>query len=126
VKEIVNVRFRLTSITEAYLQYPFRSEISFSTFYSHIDPIFKKPQRYRDICDYCELGKILKKDLIEQALKHDFIASEELDLDDNEVIGLNNQRNELIDYDYDDQEIVAIQMENFFRMKLNAIENGQK
>lgn len=61
--EEINVRYLNTSISEAYQNFERKNEISFSCFYSYVGDNFKKPHRLTDLCEYCELGKKLKKEL---------------------------------------------------------------
>ncbi len=41
----------------------YKDEISFSTFCNKIDNIYKKPHRLTDLCEYCEIGNELKKEI---------------------------------------------------------------
>ena len=38
---------------------------------------FKKPQRYSNLCDYCEYKTKLQKDIITQMKVYDFVNSDE-------------------------------------------------
>ncbi|CAF0840954.1 unnamed protein product [Brachionus calyciflorus] len=63
--EIINVRYMRISFREAYYSFPRKNELSFSTFYSNVESKFKKPHRLTDLCEYCELGRSIIKDLIQ-------------------------------------------------------------
>lgn len=78
------------------------------------------------MCDYCELGKTIKKQLIEFGHQNDFILTEFADLEINEVKELEGMRNKFIDYSFDDEEIVAIQLERFVNIKLNNLKSVEK
>ena len=47
-----HVRHRILPIYELYYNFPFKEELSFPTFYSHIGVEFKKPYRHSDLCDW--------------------------------------------------------------------------
>lgn len=79
--EHVNVRYCSMSISEAYHCFPNKFEISFSTFYSYVGNEFKKPHRLTDLCEYCELGKKIKQELLRHAIDYDFIFDS---IDENE------------------------------------------
>jgi hypothetical protein len=64
------VRYRQTTIKEAWKLFIERRQhdkkmksIPFTTFYKKIDKRFKKPFQLTDLCDYCEMGKNLQKEL---------------------------------------------------------------
>ena len=67
-----NAFIRHVSITEAYQKFPSKDSLSFSTFYKYIDDKFKKPARLTDLCDYCEFGKELKRELIDLAVTFEY------------------------------------------------------
>ncbi len=50
------------SLVEAYSRFQSSSgkelDISFSTFYKYVGNEFKKPQRFSDLCEYCEQYKV--------------------------------------------------------------------
>jgi len=54
-----NAYYSSVSFLEAYNRFPLRNIISFSTFYANISPIYKKPYRFTDLCEYCESNKVI-------------------------------------------------------------------
>jgi hypothetical protein len=67
-------RYRQVTIKNAYKQYvesntlneqlrDMRLKVPFSTFHRKIDKRFKKPFRHTDLCDYCEMGRLLEKQI---------------------------------------------------------------
>ena len=50
------VRYLDENMIELYKQFPFRNEISKSTFVKYLKKTgqFKKPHRFSDLCEYCE------------------------------------------------------------------------
>ena len=71
-KEDITVRYRFTTLCEAYESYPFKEEVSFSCFYSHIENTFKKPHRLTDLCEYCEHGKDMLREIKREAIKNKY------------------------------------------------------
>ena len=57
----MNAFYCSTSLVEAYSN--FETDISFSTFFKYVPDHFKKPHRFSDLCDYCEVYKSLKKEM---------------------------------------------------------------
>jgi hypothetical protein len=70
-QRVESVRYRTTTLNDAFRQYKLlnnnlndqRRNFRFSTFKYYIDKRFKKPFRHTDLCDYCEFGKKLEKEL---------------------------------------------------------------
>jgi len=44
---------------EAYSRFESSSELSFSSFYKYLGDEFKKPHRFSDLCEYCEMNKVI-------------------------------------------------------------------
>jgi hypothetical protein len=63
----VSAMYCSKSIKEAYKSFPDRATIPFSTFYKYISKKFKKPHRLTDLCDYCEHGKKLNREIKNEA-----------------------------------------------------------
>lgn len=59
----INVFYRTVSVKEAYRSFKHNKEISFTTFYKNIGKKFKPPHRDTDVCDWCEYGKEIKKEI---------------------------------------------------------------
>ena len=78
IRELKALRCRTSTIWDAYSSFPFKDELSFSSFYKYISKEFKKPYRQTDLCDYCLHGKKLKNQLISDAIKFEF---EDLSID---------------------------------------------
>ena len=57
IKPVQPARILDENLTELYNQFPFKSELSKSTFikYVQISGQFKKPHRLSDLCEYCEI-----------------------------------------------------------------------
>lgn len=63
-----NALYRQTTLYEAYKNFINQNEnlkgkIGFATFYKYVDNRFKKPSKSTDLCDYCEYGKEIIKEL---------------------------------------------------------------
>ena len=69
-----SARYLEDQFSELYKSFEFSSEISFSTFYKYAKKSgeFKKPYRWTDICDYCERGKHLKREIELKLKEFDF------------------------------------------------------
>lgn len=68
----IPVRYRHSTLKEAFLSFPFKDELSFATFYKYFDKNIKKPHRKSDLCEYCEYGRELTIQIREQAAKNDY------------------------------------------------------
>ena len=73
------LRYRSVSLTEAYMTFCFKEEISFSTFCKKINKIYKKPHRLSDKCDHCEFGKALKREIMEASVYYNYINKSPFD-----------------------------------------------
>ena len=73
-KTIQNARYLEDQYSELYKAFEFSSEISRSTFYKYanISGEFKKAYRWTDLCDYCERGKSLKREIQENLRDFNF------------------------------------------------------
>ena len=60
------------SFSDAYIQFPDRNKLSKSCFNSYIGSEFKKPHRTSDLCDHCEMGKEIKKQIISKIIRLDY------------------------------------------------------
>ena len=69
----VPVYYRTKSLKEIYDSFPFKNEISFTSFFSYMNNQFKKPYRFNDLCQFCEYGKNLKKKLSGIAIQKGFV-----------------------------------------------------
>ena len=60
VKQLQPVRYLDENFSELYNQFPFRDELSKSSFvkYLTISGKFRKPHRLSDLCEYCETVRI--------------------------------------------------------------------
>ncbi len=58
---------------DAYFSFPFKDEVSFSQFCIKINKTYKKPHRISDMCDHCEFGKKLKKEIIDASVEFNYI-----------------------------------------------------
>ena len=54
-----NAMYRFVTLKDAYNNFKYKENLSFSTFYSHIGKKFKKFHRLSDLCCYCELNKVI-------------------------------------------------------------------
>ena len=84
-EELESVRYRETTLNEAFRTFKEsahqlanrrereqRLNTKFSTFCKYLEPSFKKPYRYTDLCEICEFGKDLEKDIKRSLLEYDF------------------------------------------------------
>jgi len=46
-------------LIETYSRFESSSELSFSSFYKYLGDEFKKPHRFSDLCEYCEMNKVI-------------------------------------------------------------------
>ena len=60
---------RHQTIWSCYQSYPEKAHVSFTTFYSNVR--YRKPHRLTDLCEICEMGKMLYKELIDIATQND-------------------------------------------------------
>ena len=82
-----NVRYRNKPIFEIYNTFDCANELSLSTFRSYIGSEFKSPHLPSDICDYCEFGKNLKKEIINMSINEDgYKYNGELDFDSKHML----------------------------------------
>jgi hypothetical protein len=66
-RENIPVRHRILTLKESYNRYPYKNEISFSSYYYYMENTFKKPQRLSDLCEYCELARKLSFEIKKEA-----------------------------------------------------------
>ena len=52
------VFYRNISIKASYENFKGKEMISYSGFYKHMQKKYKKPHRFTDLCEYCELNKV--------------------------------------------------------------------
>jgi hypothetical protein len=72
-------RYRTTTLNEAFRQYKLRDNhlndqrrnFRFSTFKKYVDKRFKKPQKSTDLCEFCQFGKSIEKELKAEFLNYD-------------------------------------------------------
>ena len=69
----VPVYYRTKSLKEIFNSFPFKNEISFTSFFSYMNNQFKKPYRFNDLCQFCEYGKNLKNKLSGIAILKGFV-----------------------------------------------------
>ena len=89
--ELVYVRYMKISISEAYRIFKRKDQLSLSAFFSYVSNKFKKSQRLSDLCEYCELGKQLKKELALLAFNLNFVSNNEYKI---------NLKSESLDFSY--------------------------
>lgn len=67
-KKTMPARYLEKCPTELYRDFPFRNQISKTTFFKYISISgeYKRPIRMTDLCDYCETGKRLKRSIVER------------------------------------------------------------
>jgi hypothetical protein len=78
-QQIENVRYRTTTLNEAFRQYKLRDNhlndqrrnFRFLTFKKYVDKRFKKPQKSTDLCEFCQFGKSIEKELKAEFLNYD-------------------------------------------------------
>ena len=70
-KKEISARYLEKNSTELYRNFPFRNQLSKTTFFKYISISgeYKRPIRMTDLCDYCETGKRLKRSIIERFFK---------------------------------------------------------
>lgn len=68
------VRYLNDSVTVLFRDFPFKDELSISTFrkYLHERKIFKRPYRFTDLCDYCEWAKSIRSIIANLVQKENF------------------------------------------------------
>ena len=69
-------RFMKCSFRDAFMTFTERDELSYSCFFSYIGKEYKKPHRATDLCDYCENGKSLIKEIKQFVIQHEIPVSE--------------------------------------------------
>lgn len=70
---IQNVYHCDRTMTAAYSSFPFKNELSMSSFRKYNKPYLKKPKRRTDLCDYCENGKQIRKKIIDYCQKIGYV-----------------------------------------------------
>ncbi|CAF0871784.1 unnamed protein product, partial [Brachionus calyciflorus] len=65
-----NAFYSSVSFLQAYSSFEMKDQISFSSFYKYLGDKYKKPHRLSDLCDYCELNQIYKKEVVEYACQN--------------------------------------------------------
>ena len=80
---LIPVRYLKDTANELYSNYPFKNEISLSTFrkYLKITGEFKKPHRLTDLCDWCEWAKKTKDNIIRLLRSENYQFEQEFDLE---------------------------------------------
>lgn len=68
-KQKTSAYYCSVSLLQAYNEFEFRKDLSFSTFYSYVDAKYKKPHRISDLCDYCEKNKVYKRSFFKYYLQ---------------------------------------------------------
>ena len=88
-----NVRYRKMPYFEIYNLFEYKSQVKYSTFCKYVGKEYKNPHRASDICDYCEYGKKIKKEILDYIVKIDeYVYAGEFDFDSNHLLGFLNQR----------------------------------
>ena len=62
-KDKSNAFYRHDTLRACYESFPQKNQLSFTAFVKNMSRIYKKPHRKSDLCDVCEKGKSLFKDL---------------------------------------------------------------
>ncbi|CAF0809146.1 unnamed protein product [Brachionus calyciflorus] len=65
-----NAYYTSVSLSEAFSLFSMKHLMSFSTFYKYVPTKFKKPHRISDLCEYCELNKKYKRDLLNLTIEN--------------------------------------------------------
>jgi hypothetical protein len=56
-----NAYYSSVPLVQAYNSFKYKDYLSFSSFYKYVSDKFKKPHRFSDLCDYCEINKVFNK-----------------------------------------------------------------
>jgi hypothetical protein len=125
-KKYINVRYRQTTITEAFRLFKSRNndhldedlqnkikKFKLQTFRKNLDKKYKKPTKFTDLCSYCETGKDYVKQ-IKQFTNFDFIfdTKYELNLLNDHLLSLYRE-NEEDDSEFNQKVKICIQKVGF-------------